>query len=442
MEDLRQLISVWSLENTLSDVELKFNSLNLGVVDGTQSSTKTDAKDSLEPLKTCPVEHPHEPKPTGWYEERQCKACGFWDMGKIWLHEHQSSLDFYRVWVCDFPKNTEILPQQFWTRTDAYQYGKWLESNDPTLVMRLRHLIPLEERLEWWKGHYSRKTAAYAIALHVASTGAVPDVDSIKAHLAPEKWTQFLMNCREAHKKDWTVELLTEHLWWITSCAPLREFLAQKNPEFRQYFEIRRRRTQVWVHLAMESGYVLVERDPGMTDLQFWQKILNASFRRVVSTEGQTEPPAFYSLTTTHKVEHGRVVVRRGAFHWVPQMASEPPDVFKKRAAALDTIPGVVYKSEYLEGDLAYPRFRRTKLSAYTQAPWETMREFMERVEKAPGVFTKDTPFVTRMRASYLTRHTCGLKGFKHFPNHTSIIISEPAGSHTAMTLREDIKQL
>src|SRR3989338_2540612 len=284
MEDLRQLISVWSLENTLSDVELKFNSLNLGVVDGTQTSTKTDVKDSLEPHKTCPVEHPHEPNPTGWYEERQCAACGFWDMGKIWLHEHQSSLDFYRVWVCDFPENKQILPQQFWTRTDAYQYGKWLEANDPTLVMRLRHLMPLEERLEWWKGHYSRKTAAYAIALHVASTGAVPDVDSIKAHLAPEKWTQFLMNCREAHKKDWTVELLTEHLWWITSYAPLREIVSQKNPEFRKYFELRRNRTHIWVKRVPESGYALVIRKPEMTDAELWQAKMAASFGKTSTT--------------------------------------------------------------------------------------------------------------------------------------------------------------
>ena len=173
MEDLRQLISVWSLESTLSDVELKLGSLNLEVVDKPQTTPTVNDDATLEPTKPCPVVHSPESNPTGWYQERKCPACGFWDMGRIWLHEQQSNLDFYRVWVCDFPENIQITPQQFWTRTDAYQYGRWLESNDPTLVMRLRHLIPLEERLECWKGHYSRKTAAYAIALNVASSFTV-----------------------------------------------------------------------------------------------------------------------------------------------------------------------------------------------------------------------------------------------------------------------------
>lgn len=448
MEDLRQLISVWSLESTLSDVELKLGSLNLEVVDKPQTTPTVNVAAALEPTKPCPVVHSPESNPTGWYREQKCPACGFWDMGRIWLHEQRSNLDFHRVWVCDFPNNVEIAPQQFWTRTDAYQYGRWLESNDPTLVMRLRHLVPLEEWLECWKGHYSRKTAAYAIALHVASTGATPDTESIKAQLAPEKWTQFLMNCREAHKKEWTTELLTEHLWWITSCPPLREFLSQKHPEFRQYFEMRRRRSHIWVHRAAGLGYVLVVRDPGMTDFQLWQKIMNASFEKETSSVDQTELPAlFYSLTTTHKVEPGRVVVRRGAFHWVPQMASEPPDVFRERAASLDTLPGVAYKAAVSPEDrqAGVAKFARTKVIGYNQQPWETMREFMERVEKAPGEFIKEDSLVARLRVSYLGKHKSGRRFSSCFPNHRDYLIvyqREAFGIHRPMSLRDDIKEL
>ncbi len=436
MNELKDMVSMWSLESTLVDLNEQLTALNLEV-----DSAKIPPS-PLEPgsCSVCKIPPKYTEKyPSGWWNEDQCSTCNLWDMGQGWLMMRtEQDLERWKVWVCNFPGDPSICYRQFYCRSDAMQYGKLMEQFDSTLKMRLQFIVPLQTPLEKaWKGHYIRESAVMAVYNTLSDRGIEMDTATINTQILPETWTQYLMDCKTAFKRDWSPDD-TEHIWWLVACKELRPEL-EKKEWFRTLLAAKRYRVAIWIP-NFESAFPgrPTIRRIGQTDESLWHEYINKGAsgpRRGESCQPITDE--FRKRCRTYKFEDGQVIVRRGAFHWVPQLAHETPRENKQRAGRLKTVMGSIYKTQIpnvTPGVARDPRFYKTPLIEYRQLPWETMEKFVKRVDRSPGILAEETRQLRAVREQRIrVEKGWGRKSLmRRYLEQDEI--------HPEMTLRDDAK--
>lgn len=398
-DQLIEKISEWSLEATVSSIGLDLSKLTLdaGVVIA-DTSVETTAND------TCPECHQKlDPAQVNiaWFHGVQCRHCKQSDQGRAWIEANKNKLRHYLVWICEFPTDPSIAVLQFLTRIDAYRYGKWVEERDPGLEMKVSQIIPLLSRKNpRWRGFLDRHNTESAISCFLRDrlgAGIFNDAGLMPARL----WTQYLMDCKEAYKREWT-DKDWDHFWWLAPCKQLRSKLYQDLSLALLLSEKRRRRIQWFKNLDGRWKMFSTNVEDDVTAV-LWPIV-----RDFVYGNSNFKPPDigdvpdfFRKGVFTRKYEAGRIVVRHGAFHWVPQLHAEAPDQFRIRSGKLDTVMAVAYKTN--DSSATTPQefkhiAKTCKLVEYVQQPWEDVAKFMKRVKAAPGRIVNDGARITELR--------------------------------------------